>query len=392
MDRVETSSTSAHTAECSPVVLREKDRVRLVFKPVIVVNDTNSRACIRGEFVYERKSPKDEWQPLNTLSLNSIKFGEEYKLELHSGELLELMETLGPLYRAQWTAGAAPQGKQVFVRMETQLAKFLQLEQKELESFLTSHSKDAIEVLTKLIRWLSSGSLSATASHALAQLEPSRLPAVTALIGLSSLKTALEEWESHSDNGSEAHWQQALSRHAFVLSQLFAHPVVVIQQQAYLGGKAIDNTGGSYLDFLAASTATGGVALIEIKTPKTPLLGSEYRNGVHPASTELNGALAQILKYRHTFATEFHKLGQAKGHDLVLGGTPCVVIAGNAKKELVTKERREAFEAFRCQLTDVRIITFDELFEKLRVSARLLEGLTTQVGTEDAIHGEGEHT
>jgi hypothetical protein len=59
---------------------------------------------------------------------------------------------------------------------------------------------------------------------------------------------------------------------------------------------------------------------------------------------------------------------------LVLGGCPCVVLAGHAERELDTPEKRESFEAQRAQLSSVRIVTYDELFTKLNVTTRLLEG------------------
>ena len=189
---------------------------------------------------------------------------EQYKLELHSGELLTLLETLGPLYRARWQERGPLLGMRTYVRMETSLARFLKLGQAELEAFLDTHPEDAAAVLGKLVQWLTSAS--AEASKALAALDPGRLPAVTALLGLSALKSALAEWEANASNPSEAFWEKTLSKHSFVLSHLFAHPVVVIEERAYLGGKALDDKGGSYLDFLTAASATNGVALVEIKS------------------------------------------------------------------------------------------------------------------------------
>lgn len=372
MDQLETATTSSRTAECTPIVLRESARVRLVFRPMLLVNDAQPRACIKGEFVYERRAPGGDWQAANTRSLATVKTGEEYKLELHSAELLTLLETLGPLYKARWTEKGLPSGRRTYVRMEASLAQFLALPQPELEAFLNAHPADASAVLGKLAQWLSAPT---GAASALAALEPSRLPPVTALIGLSALTSALREWEASADNESEAFWQDTLARHAFVLSHLFAHPVVVIQERAYLGGKALDDKGGSYLDFLTAANATNGVALVEIKTPGTALLGPQYRGGAYPLSPELSGAVAQVLKYRHTFSTEFSRLSRLRtGDALILGGCPCVVLVGNASRELNTPDKRESFEALRDQLSSVRVVTYDELFTKLRVTTRLLEG------------------
>ena len=84
--------------------------------------------------------------------------------------------------------------------------------------------------------------------------------------------------------------------------------------------------------------------------------------------------MAQVLKYRHTFSAEFATLSQLRnGACLTLGGCPCVVVVGNAG-ELDTPKKRVSFEAQRAQLSSVRIVTYDELFTKLKVTTRLLEG------------------
>ena len=56
-----------------------------------------------------------------------MKSGEQYRLELHSGELLKMLETLGPLYRARWAERGLPFGRRTYVRMEASLAQFLTL-------------------------------------------------------------------------------------------------------------------------------------------------------------------------------------------------------------------------------------------------------------------------
>jgi hypothetical protein len=127
------------------------------------------------------------------------------------------------------------------------------------------------------------------------------------------------------------------------------------------------------LDFLAASSMTDAVALIEIKTPGTSLLGSDYRTGAYPVSTEISGAIAQVLKYRRTLVAEFDRLSQLAGRKLILGSPRCIVVAGNIQEEFQNSEQRESFEAFRGQLSNVQLVSFDELFSRVRTSAELLE-------------------
>jgi hypothetical protein len=61
-----------------------------------------------------------------------------FKLELNSGELLELMRTLVPLYCALWEDKGSLWGRSTNVKMETGLAAFPKLVQNELEEFLYS--------------------------------------------------------------------------------------------------------------------------------------------------------------------------------------------------------------------------------------------------------------
>jgi hypothetical protein len=91
-----------------------------------------------------------------------------------------------------------------------------------------------------------------------------------------AVSEVLEIWKNHRDDGKEGFWQKTLKRYSFVLSQVFAFPMVVIQERAYVGGTAIDGSGEGIADFLVANGLTDNVALIEIKTPKTKLLGAEY--------------------------------------------------------------------------------------------------------------------
>ena len=77
---------------------------------------------------------------------------------------------------------------------------------------------------------------------------------------------------------------------------MFSWPCTVVKDQAYVGGKNVSNTRGKIVDFLVKNRITENAVLIEIKTPQTPLLGREYRQGVINISEDLSGAILQVLK------------------------------------------------------------------------------------------------
>lgn len=88
-----------------------------------------------------------------------------------------------------------------------------------------------------------------------------------------SLEEAIGVWKVNRENSSEEFWQTLLQKCPAVLSQIFPQSMFQLGNKCYVGGKSITNSGGNLVDFIYASRLTGNIALVEIKTPKTKLLG-----------------------------------------------------------------------------------------------------------------------
>jgi len=366
---IRTASTSSKTADCNPIVLRATDRVRLVFLPELVKNDKNSRACVRGTFVYQKKKMNGEWCSLAEESLGSLKSGEGYRLELHSEELLYLLRSLRELYLLYRQEGI-PRGKSRFVKIEAGLARLFQLEDADLRQFFETHSENATAILSRILKWLA---VSPDAIAKFSAISTAEFPSLTALLGLSTIKSALKCWSDNETNDSEDFWQKTLTEGAYVLSQAYAYPIVVIKGKAYVGGKHFDDSGGKLADFLIAVESTSAVLLVEVKTPRTRLLGSEYRKGVYPLSTELTGAVAQALSYQRSLGLDFYSLAANSQKKLLLGHPRCLVVAGNTQIEFQNDKMKECFELQRERIQGVTIITYDELFSKVRGLVEIVE-------------------
>jgi len=253
--------------------------------------------------------------------------------------------------------------------MGEQLAKLLELSEPELNAFLSENTTDAIGTIRRVLRWLARNP---SAAEQLATNDE-ELPELNALVGMANLRAILKVWENNAGNSAEEFWQGVFAKHSFVLSQIFAYPVVVIQDRAYVGGKRFDNLHGNLVDFLGHVPSSGSAVLIEIKTPQTPLLGAEYRRGVYPQSRELSGAVSQVLHYRETLLSELHALTQGR-HALLSSAEPrCVVIAGNTGVELTDDYRRGSFERVRERLFGVIVVTFDEVFRRIADLVALME-------------------
>jgi len=367
LDKVEIKSTSKHSASCSDISIRDGgDQVRLLFRPEVVDNPTNQLASVRGRFIYQRKGKNDRWVDFDKIPLSSLKKGEGYQLSLSAGELYQLLHEVVPLYRFHRREGI-PTGRVELVKVDRALSELLTLAEPDLLAFLSAQHNDAVQTLRVFLQWLS--------RQAIAQeliSEGGELPELNSLIGLANLRSVLKSWSANIDNKNEEFWQNIFARHSYVLSQLFAYPIVFIGKKAYVGGKDLSNAGGNIVDFLFRAESSGAAVLIEIKTPETRLLSAKYRDGVFPPSIDLGGAISQVLEYGESLSAEFHSLRSAS--DGLTAARPyCVVILGNASKELVDDAKRRSFERFRERLIGVRVLTFDEVFKRIEELIALLE-------------------
>ena len=157
-----------------------------------------------------------------------------------------------------------------------------------------------------------------------------------------------------------------------MLSQLFSVPVVFIRDKAYVGGMNIDRQDAKFVDYLYTNETSNDALLVELKTPKTKLVGTKYRKGVHKPSSDISGSIIQVLDYRRELSKNIHHITSGTDKKIDIFNPRCVVIAGNASTELDTELKRKSFELFRTSLKDVEIVTYDELFKKAETLATLL--------------------
>jgi len=332
-DQISTTSVARDVAETDPIVLRETDdgTRRLVFLPTLIDRHDPLRGC----FVYQRKSSRDEWEDIRGKSLNDLKSGEGYTLELHSGEVARLID--GVLARkAVYEEHGIVFGKQDFVS-KANLPQIV----REILEFPNTELAEALDAL-----------------------DEDDLVSLGRKVDISKLDSLLIEWQRNCNNGSEQFWQRLLTRNAWVFSQLTGSPVVLLQDKAYVGGKSIANTGGGEVDYLVRNELTDNVSFIEIKTPLTPICAATYRSsGAFALDKEITGGVVQVLGYRDRLEKEFYAARASSGRAFESHNPRCFLIAG-AANELDEQQRRN-FELFRNALAGVQVLTFDEVARRL---------------------------
>jgi hypothetical protein len=371
MEPITIDPTSKDSAVCGPIILRQTESVRLVFKPLLVNSIHDKRHAVKGVFVYQRKKKADEWEDISTLPLSKLKGGEGVQLEVKSEEVYKLVTTITAFYDAHCKSGI-PKSKMVAVLPGDRDAHALTTD--KLERFGTALQKIGVDDLASILDWAVESPNTKVVVEQLERLDVDSLQKLNTLVGVSSLKNALSLWATNKENAEEEFWQQRLEQNAFVLSQVFSHPIVIVKGKAYVGGKGVENTGGNVLDYLCANELTRNVLLIEIKTPNTPLLGPLYRGDVFNVSTELSGAVMQVTNSKDSLLKSCHALKAVSAAKFDAFDPPSLVIAGNTQELAGDTRRVKSFELFRNGLKDVTVVTYDELFAKVATLVTLLEG------------------
>lgn len=191
---------------------------------------------------------------------------------------------------------------------------------------------------------------------------------------------------------TEGSWQKFLSKNPFILRLAFGLPAIVFREQMPVGGMDLDNKGGKFADFVIKSGALGNLAIVEIKTPKSNLLGNrEYRGGVFAPSVGISGAVSQVIDQRYLLQKHITMLlANSRDTDASTYAVGCIVIAGTTP---TIDAKKKSFELFRNNLAGVVVITFDELLDKLKALHNFLvdRPQSNALESENEDEGEQEH-
>ncbi|UJB19233.1 MULTISPECIES: Shedu immune nuclease family protein [Lysobacter] len=200
----------------------------------------------------------------------------------------------------------------------------------------------------------------------LAKIEPRKLLTLKSEIELASISELIAQFDSMLEKSlTEPKWQKFFEDNPFILSLAFSVPVFFIQGNTYVGGKRIDGRGGKFADFLYATANTGNLALIEIKKPGTELLSAKAYRGdeVFGPSDELGGAIAQLLDQKQKLTQELPIIkSNSERNDIHGHAIRCILVAGSLPAEA---PKRRSFELLRNSMSQMDVVTFDELRARL---------------------------
>lgn len=368
---IDVVSRSAMTADATPVVLSSTERFRFRFVPMLVDNQNNPEQSVRGKLLLERKPknekyfPTDSVAPCEKVTRGSAKNGDWVEIELHSEETYNLFMGLKKLYDLSGCMNGIPFGSARFAQIDSSFSSFLEVIQNDPSAARMIGEPQNFELIKILLQLITQTSSHESLKNSLSSLANENLQALTTSASLEGLKRVEALMRENLDNGKEEFWQQKVfNENQWVLAQIFSCPCTIYAQKAFVGGKSLDNKGGNVCDFIYRNKMTQNVALIEIKTPCTEIVGKPYRE-TYSMSLDMSGAVNQVLNYRDELQKNFSTLTRdLEGADAVRAFSPkCVVVIG--KISTLNAKQQKAFELYRNSFNNLTIITFDELHQKI---------------------------
>ena len=368
-DNVEIVSTSSVTADASPIVLNQTDMLRYKFLPTLVDNVREPHKSVSGKLLYEKKRKNDDLFPSDIaetsgkVSRGSVKVGDWMEFQLDTSETYELYQGLKRLYALYDNMGEIPYGSATYARVDSSFRQFLSIIQNDPSAARMIGNEENYDLVKILLRLITQTSSLDSLRRSLEELQDENLQHLTTSLNIEKLQRVAKLMEENLENNSEEFWQTTVFKeNQWVLAQIFACPCTIFADKAYVGGKGISNSGGNLCDFIYQNSLSQNVALIEIKTPCTELIGSQYR-GTYSFSYELSGAVNQVLNYRDKLTKEYYSLCHQGSESFEVMSPKCVVIIG--KMASLNSGQVAAFENFRNSLNNVLILTFDELYQRI---------------------------
>ena len=373
---IEISSTSSTTADASPIVLHETDLLRLMFIPKLVENQQDSAKPVSGKLLYEKKRKNDDTFPSDIndsskkVSRRSVKVGDWMEVQFDTSETYKLYKGLQHLYELYEGIGRIPYGTTTYTRIDSAFREFLSIIQNEPSEAIMIGEKENYNLIKILLQIISKTNSLDYLRKNLSELQNESIQHLSSSLNFERLQRVANLMQENLDNSNEEFWQKdVFKENQWVLAQIFSCPFTIFEDKAYVGGKGIDNKNGNVCDFIYQNKMSQNIALIEIKTPCTEIIGGEYR-GTVSFSQELSGAVNQVLNYRDNLMKSYYMLSNSKPEPFSVVMPKCVIIIG--KLASMKEKEISAFENFRNSLNNIIIMTFDELHKRIVDLIKLL--------------------
>jgi hypothetical protein len=176
----------------------------------------------------------------------------------------------------------------------------------------------------------------------------------------------------HSKPDDERWWQTFFDRNKWIFGYGLNYQILKHERsQPVYGGTRVDGRGGQRGDTLASTVGdVNFTVLVEIKTPKTPLLTGteEVRSGAWSLSKDLTDALVQLQANTDTWnrqgSLQEDNRDRLEAQDVFTVQPKGILVIGTLSEVQRSRSKRGTFQRFRMGLHGIDVLTFDELLRR----------------------------
>lgn len=365
-DDIWVESTSRNTANATPIEIEKTEFIRLRYVPKLIDNAKNPALCVSGDIVFEKKKKRDNEYPTENIDISKrdVKVGDSLRLHLDTESTYNLYIGLKNLYDLKQEIGSTELGVARYRKFDYVAAAVTRKLKEDPTAIALLSSETHYEFVKTLLKALSTSESVEKLKQVLESIDVETLNSISTYARIAQLEEAIRLFEENINAGrDEEFWQKdVFEKHQWILAQIFSLPCTLFQSKAYVGGKGIDNAGGNVADFVYKNGLTRNAAIVEIKRPDTPIIKEAYRQ-TYSFTSHFSGAINQVLNYRDSLAREINSLANGQ---LNAFSPTCVVVIGRTSEFGNEPKKIAAFENYRAILSNVIIITYDELLAKMK--------------------------
>lgn len=362
MDKFTTNSTSRYSLKVNePIIIEEGNSTRKIFIAEINDKKIDSGETVSGTIIHQRKSRKEEWENIESINLNSLKGGEGVKIKLRSAHIKKLYDGLTKLY-ALSTKGVSYGHQEYVVGTSNEIINVPGKRREYIEQLLKKNFGE--EIWKELVN--KNPDLATKLS--LARIQKNR-------------EIALREFETniHDKSKDESYWQKFFMENDWILGYGLNYKFLTITtDQPNYGGINYTGKGKQKGDYLTNTESSDikFTVLVEIKRPNTFLLAKKprtsenirYRNGAWLLGSELLGGVSQLQINCKTWQKSSEDIQnrlliQQRIYTVQPKG---ILLIGDTSQFENDSEKLTSFELFRQGLTNIEILTYDELLERAK--------------------------
>lgn len=370
-DSVETHYVKGGFATAGEVVLSQTKTTRTIFKPAV------HSGGVRGEVIRQKIGKEGEWVTVNEVDFRRLPADCGVSLDLDTAATKALYDQLTNLYQVQAKGVEFGDNEYVVGKAGEVLIVDDASKQKAIQELLDQgYSEEVWESLAKKDPDLAT-------RLAVAQVHVDR-------------QETIKEFEAAmvTQADSESFWQGFFEKHPWILEAAFSASVFMLNGETYLGGKqpvGRQGAGGVATDYLFGDESTKSFAVIDIKKPKSGLVGPIYRgdagtgydNEVYSMHGELSGGVVQVRNQISVAVEHFHSVLGAGFKDKINRVHPKGVLVAGCLKDL-DQRQKDSFNQFRHGLFSLTVITYDELLNRLKKLYDMDYENTEEVNADEA--------